>query len=241
MVVAKHLFVHVARKMKRLYSNVGTAQRSLEKRPEVFHAINMHATAHVTLSLVDYIVNESPLHPVVIGDCVVRIHGASKLHVLKNLVLQSLTGHVRHNSGANLPKIPVKDSLHNRLTSRGTNKTFLSGESHATRTVHVFHLTTNKGFIGLNFIAFAADLRGVSPLLLLHNFSDSLQHEPCRRLLHARSAAKCVRTDSVPRLPQQPKRRHPLVKADRRIFHDRLNLDRELALAGVAEPQFARL
>src|SRR5258708_6690999 len=241
MVIAKYLFVNVAREMKRLNSNVGSTQRSLQKRPEILHAIDMHATAHVGLSLVDYIVNEAPLHPVVIGDRVVRVHRASKLHVLKNLVLQSLPRNVRHNSGANLTKIPVKDALHNRLTSRGSHKTFLSGESHTARTMHVFHLATDKGFIGLNFTAFAADLRGIPPLLFLHYFADALEHEPCSRLGDSQGASKFVRTDTVLGVRQKPKRRHPLIKADGGIFHDRLNLDRELPLAGIAKPELAGL
>jgi hypothetical protein len=39
-------------KMKRLHSNVGSLKAALQKRPEVFHAVHMNATANVRLSLV---------------------------------------------------------------------------------------------------------------------------------------------------------------------------------------------
>src|ERR1035437_71650 len=226
--------------MKRLDSNVSTAQRSLEKRPEILHAIHMHPAFNVSLSLIDYIVNEAPLHPVVIGDGVICVDGGAILHVLENLILQSLAGYVRHNRGTNLAEVPVKNSLHNRLACRGSRKAFLSCEAQTARTVHVPNLPANKSFVRFQFATFAADL-GLIEGLLFHNFADSLEHEPCRRLRHSQSAAKFVRTDSVLRIRKQPKRCHPLIKADGRIFHYRLDLDRELALAGIAEPQLTRL
>lgn len=111
MVVAKNLLIHIARKVKRLYGNVGATQRSLEKRPEIFHAVDVDLSANVSLSLIHHVMHETSLHSIVVGDRVIRVHRAPELHVLKNRVLQSLAGDVRHNCGANLAKIPVKDSL----------------------------------------------------------------------------------------------------------------------------------
>jgi len=88
--VAEHLFVNVACEMKRLYSNVSAAQRSLQQRPEILHPIHMHAATDVSLSLVDYIVDESALHSVVVGDRVIGVHGAAVFHILENLILQGL-------------------------------------------------------------------------------------------------------------------------------------------------------
>src|SRR6266403_175946 len=183
--------------MKRLNSDVSAAQRSLEQRPEVFHAVDVNLSANISLSLVNHIMHEPPLHPVIVGNRVVRVDRASKLDVLENFVLQRFPRHIRHNRSANLAEIAVKDSLHNRLASRGSHKSFLSGESHTPRPVHILDLPPNKGFIRFNLATAATDLRGVPPLLLLHNFADSLQHEPRRRLRHSQSAAKFVRTDSV--------------------------------------------
>src|SRR5690348_12653551 len=112
MVVAKYLFVNVARQMKRLYSNVGSAKAAFQQRPEVFHTIDVHLSANIALGLVHNIVNKSPLHSVVVGDGVIRIDSAAILHVLKNLVLQGLASNARYNRGANLAKISVKDAMH---------------------------------------------------------------------------------------------------------------------------------
>src|ERR1700674_4040745 len=153
--------------MKRFHSNVSAAQRSLKQRPEILHSVDVNLSAHISLGLVNHVMYEAPLHPVIVGDRVICVYRAPKLDVLKNLVLQNLTGHVRHNGSANLTKIAVKDSLHNRLASRGSHKTFLSGESDATRPVHVLDLSTNEGFVRFNLRTAAADLRGIAPLLFL--------------------------------------------------------------------------
>src|SRR4029077_20888543 len=83
-----------------------------------------------------------------------------------------------------------------------------------------------------------ADLAPIENVLL-ENFPNALKHEPCRRLRHSERTSEFMGTDTVLGIRQQPKRGHPLIKGDRRIFHDCLNLDRELALTGVAEPQLA--
>src|SRR5260370_37135835 len=101
--------------MKRFHSNVGASQRSLEQRPEVFHTVHMHPTANIRFSLVNNIVNESALHSVIISNRVIRIDRAPELDVLENLILQSLTSDIRHDAGAILAEIPVKDALTNRL------------------------------------------------------------------------------------------------------------------------------
>src|SRR5271156_4125562 len=224
--------------MKRFHSNVGAAQRSLEKRPEIFPAVDVALSASVSLSLVDYVMHKPPPHSAVICDRAVGVYRAPKLHVLENLILQSLAGHVRHHSSANLPQIAVEDALHNRLASRGSNKSLLRCKLRAAGTVHVLDLAANKGFIHFQLAAFAADPARIKGMLS-HDFADTLKHEPCRRLGHAQSTAKFVRADSVLRIRQQPERCHPLVESKRRVFEDGLNFERKLPLACVAEPQFA--
>jgi hypothetical protein len=200
------------------------------------------ATANISLSLVNHVVNESSLQAIVISDRVIGVHGAPKFHVPKNRVLQSLASDIRHNLSAYLAKIAVKNSVDNRLACVPASIAFCGGKLHTARTVHILNLATNKGFIHFHFIAFAADLRHRPvAVIFFHHLANALQHKPCRRLRYSQSAAKLMRTDSVLRIRQQPKRGHPLIKSDRRIFHDRLDFDRELLFAGVAKPQLARL
>lgn len=78
-------------------------------------------------------------------------------------------------------------------------------------------------------------------LALPQGRANPLQHEPCRLLRNAEIAGKFVRANTVLAIRQHPHCRHPLIKAERGIFHDRLDLHRELLLAGIAEPKPARL
>jgi len=47
MVVAKDLFINVAREVERLDGNVGAFQGPLQKRPEVFHAIRVNSALDI--------------------------------------------------------------------------------------------------------------------------------------------------------------------------------------------------
>src|SRR5208283_989204 len=182
--------------MEWFHSNVRATQRSLEQRPEILHAVDVDLSANVSLSFVNHVMHEAALQTVVISNRSVGVDRAPKLHVLENFILQGLPRHVRNNRSANLSKIPVKDSLHNRLACCCCRKSFLSSKPHAPRLVHVSHLAADKGFVGFYFAAAPADLRLI-PLVRFHDFTDALKHEPCRRLRHAQSAAKFVRTDAV--------------------------------------------
>ena len=78
-VIAEHLLIHVTRQMKGFYGNVGSTKRTLKQTPEIFHAVDVDTPAHVRLSLVDKLMNESALQAIVVADRVVRVHGASVL------------------------------------------------------------------------------------------------------------------------------------------------------------------
>ncbi len=112
-VIPKHLFIDIAKQMKRLYGNVGSTKAALKQRPEVLHAINVNLSANISFSLVNHVMHEAQLHPAVISDCGIRIDLAAKLDVLEYLVLQCFSRDVWDNTGANLTEIAVKDSLNN--------------------------------------------------------------------------------------------------------------------------------
>src|SRR5271166_1783371 len=113
--------------MKRFYSNVCSAQRSLQERPEVFHAVDVNLPAHIALRLIDKVVNKPTLQSVVVAYGVIRIDRTTKLHVLENLVLQSLTSHVWNHGSADLAQVAVKDALHNRLACGRSHESIFSG------------------------------------------------------------------------------------------------------------------
>src|ERR1700688_2730023 len=98
--------------MKRLYSNVGSTKPALEQRPEVFHSIHMHAATDVGFGLIDHFMHEAPVHSGRVSNGLIGIDLAAILHVFKNETLQSFPRDVRHNIGANLTEIAVKNALH---------------------------------------------------------------------------------------------------------------------------------
>ncbi len=51
-VIAKHLLVKVTIKVKRLNSNVGSAQAALHERPEIFYALRVYLAANILLDVV---------------------------------------------------------------------------------------------------------------------------------------------------------------------------------------------
>src|SRR5207248_720378 len=91
------------------------------------------------------------------------------------------------------------------------------------RGVHVARFAADKGFVHLN-------LAGQLPAALLHRQTDSVQHEPSGFLSDAQVAADLVGANAVLAVRNEPHRRKPLVKTERRILKDGSDLDGKLRL-----------
>src|SRR5579862_2821076 len=100
--------------MKRLDSNVGSFQRTLEKRPEVVDALRMNLAAHV-LTRVCYDFMGELILQTVVADEIIRIDSRSESYLFQYLVLQCLAPYIGNDLGAHLPQIAVKHSEHNRF------------------------------------------------------------------------------------------------------------------------------
>ena len=70
--------------------------------------------------------------------------------------------------------------------------------------------------------------------------ANPVHHEPCRLLRDTQSAAHFVGTDTVLGVDDEPDGNHPLVHAQSGILKDGSNLDGELLLAALAEPDAPR-
>src|SRR5207249_9018063 len=136
----EHLLIHIAREMERLYRNIRSLERALQQRPEVLHAVCVNATAHISLSLVNEVMHESALQTITIGNGVVGVDRAPKLHIAKNFVLQGFAGYIWYDLSANLAKIAVKYSMHNGLVLERAKPISLQ----ATALVHVLSDTADK-------------------------------------------------------------------------------------------------
>lgn len=85
-VEAEDLFGDIAVKMKRFYSNVGSAQTALQQAPEVLDALSMDLTANVFLNVVDRCMNVILSMQCVVGRKTVRVDGRTTLNLIQNLV-----------------------------------------------------------------------------------------------------------------------------------------------------------
>jgi hypothetical protein len=118
----------------------------------------------------------------------------------------------------------------------------LAADAQSLRTlagVHVLYLAACERVIHFYRTAFVAtDLRERS---VLHSFADTVKHEPCRLLRNTDRAVEFVAGDAVLAVANHPNCRHPLVQPNRGILKDGSDLDCELLLAAIAEPEFPRL
>ena len=197
----------------------------------------MDATINVALGMVHNIMHEV-IANLVVAYRVVRIDFGTVLDVLEKNILKSLAGDVRNNLCAYLPKISVKDSLHNSLS---TMHPTLLHKSQFAILVHVLSESADERFIGFQFRVRSAQFGCRTKRAIVQGSSEPLKHEPCRLLGNAQSAVNLHAGNAVLAIDQHPKARHPLVETDRRIFKDRIDLERKLLVAATAEPDAPRL
>src|SRR5690242_9921025 len=92
-------------------------------------------------------------------------------------------------------------------------------------------LLTVIGLVRLHDVAFPADRTGVR---IAHRFADTMRHEPCRLVSHAKGSAKLVRSHALLRCCQQVGRQNPLTERDMAALENRAGRDRELPTAASA-------
>src|SRR5271157_28159 len=238
--ITEHLFVKVTVKMKWFDSNVCAAQIALEQAPEVFQSVCMDLPVDVPLGMVNEFMHEAVVQQV-IGHSIVRVNLRTIAHILQDFILQGLALHVGNDLTANLPQIAVKNTLHSRLAEIQISKPILAAnlpQFHFAALVHIDSLATYECFIGFNGTAGATQLEDG---FVLHCFTNPVEHEPCRGLHDSKCPSEFIAADSVLTVRKHPNRNHPLIKAERRILKDGSNLERELLLTDVTEPQTAGL
>ena len=134
-VVAEYLLVHIARQVERLYRYIGSCQRSLQQAPEVFQSVRVDSAVDVPLGVIHHIVHEAVMQ-FVVTDGLIGVDRRAVLYLLQYLILQCFALHIRHNLGANLPQIAVKDSHHDGFV--GSGAALLDAESPAFEHVRQF-------------------------------------------------------------------------------------------------------
>ena len=94
--------------------------------------------------------------------------------------------------------------------------------------MHVASLSADESFVNFNVTAELAEG------FILHNETDSMQHEPCAFLMNFHILGNLATADSVLAVGDKPCSGEPLVKRDGGIFHHGSDLDGELALGVMA-------
>jgi hypothetical protein len=88
-VEAKHLFGHIAVKMKWLDSNISSIQGALQKAPEVIDSLSMNMTTNVLFNMVHGRVNVILRGQVIVARIAVSVDGSAVFDLAENLCLKS--------------------------------------------------------------------------------------------------------------------------------------------------------
>jgi hypothetical protein len=231
------LLVKVAKKVKWFDRNISSADGSLEQAPVVFNPVSVNDSVNLFLRVIDNFVG------VIIIKLSVRaksitIDSRASLYVLAHFAVKRFALGVRHNHSPNLAV--TRQQAHNGdftsgLVSTSKRSSKFSHTVSQRGTVHVPSLAADEGFINFDF---AAELGKTSGL---HGFADAVKQKPRALLSDTDAPVNLIRTNAVLRIHDQPDSRQPLIKADRTIFHDSSQLDAEMLLAALANPDAASL
>jgi len=232
----KHLLVKVTIKMERLNRHVSPAQVALEEAPEVLQAIRVDLTVDVPLSVIHNVVDITQAE-FVIGCSSIGIDLGTIPNLLQDFVLQSLTADVRDDLATNLAKLAVENSLHGSLAHEHIATPLLTAnlsDLESTGLVHVGRLATDKSLVCFDGSAFRT--AEFECRLVLYRFPDTVKHEPCSFLSDTQGPVNFHAADTVLAVHDHPESSHPLVERDGGIFKDGSDLDGELFLTALAEP-----
>jgi len=226
----KHLLIDVPFKVERLNCNVGPVQSTLQQGPEVLHPVRVNFATNIFVHMIHGLMNEILLRRAVRSSGIGEEFG-TMLYTVQNLAHQRAPLNLVHDLGANLASVAIKHSKDSRLRS-------VKVESLPFLQVHVARLAADVGFVRFCRAARRSHARHRSRL---HRFTNPVEHEPSRLLCNSDRAMQFVTADAVFAVADHPEGCHPLIEADRRVFKNGSDLERELLLASVAEPQFPRL
>jgi hypothetical protein len=233
-IVPKRLFVQITEQVEGLDADVCAVQPALEQAPEVLHRIGVNVAVDVLNSVIDDGV------PIVIGQTIVRKQfvtedrGAS-LNALADLALQF----------ALLARLNVLHYDFAAAFNHSENNLFADWSAtlnhlRSLALVHIAGFCADESFIDFHF---ASEL---VKTLILHGQPNAMEHEPRRLLRDAKPAMNLVTRDTVLAGNNQPCRREPLLKRDRRVLENGPGLERErgalmlrvtLPHAGLGEPR----
>src|ERR1039458_4395171 len=153
--------------------------------------------------------------------------------LLKNLVLQGLSFHLRNHFRSNLAGITIKHSHDRSLADEHIAAPLNLVQFGFTIFVHLVGVGADKSFVAFYRSASTAEL---GDGVVFQDFTHAMQHEPRRLLRDLKSSRHLRAADSILAVDYHPEGRHPLVHAERRVLEDGSDLNAELLLASLAPP-----
>jgi len=230
----ENLLTQVAVKVEWLNCNVCAAKSALQETPEVLNPLSVYVAVHILMRVIDDLMNELSAQAVILHRFI-GVDLSKRGHIVENRILQCVSPDVGENLCANLTKLAIQDSVDSSLTYESTLLSVTRLYLRLAALVHLVRVRSNVRFVGLYGATKAKLMRRVR----LHCFPNPMKHEPSGFLSHANGPMQFVAADSVLAIADHPDRRHPLVQTDRGILKDRADLDGELFLASLAEPNLA--
>jgi len=215
--------------MIRFNADIGTFDRPLKERPEVFHPVSVDIPVNVLLGVVDYLVCILAVQAIVRGQLVSH-HLGTLANVLANDLAEFALPPRGDVMNADLSGIPFKQAEHDLFTARAASMYLLF----ALVLVHEACRATDESLIGFDGAGHLVDRPGVLRI------PDAVHHEPCRLLGNFEGLPDLVRANAVLAVRKHPHCAEPLVETYRRILEYGADLYRVLFLAVSALPNEAR-
>jgi len=233
-VVAVSLFIDVSEKVERLNRDVSTSQAALQERPEVFHALSVNLSVYILLKVINELV-------LVLGKAQIPIElvGHELGTSLNKIAHSTVNGGIltiSDDSRLNLTAT-LKCSDYYRLAMTALHSNGVA-ETAALCLVHVPRLAADERLIYFHFGTRPAKFH---ERLFLKYKPKALQHEPCRLLSDAQTSVNFHAGHTILAVHQHPETNHPLIEPESGILENGSELEAELLLALIAEPEFPRL
>ena len=209
--------------MERLNTNVGAIDTALQQRPEILKAVGVDATVDILDGVIDDLVG------IVAGESFIReqevsVEGGTRFDVLADLSLKDGLSAALDDHGTDL-SATLKDAHDSHLVFSAS-----AGDAALTNAqVHVASLAADEGLVRFNLRpAFAAQFHQGTAL---HGETNTVEHEPRSGLSDAKATGKFAGRYAVLAVSNNPNRRKPLLKAERRVLKNGSNLGGELTLS----------
>ena len=193
----------------------------------------MNNAIDILLGMVDDLMDVIRVETLVGGEFV-RVNMRVFQDVLFDVLLALTALPVLHDF-QNDPRFAASVALKQPLDGSHVDGASLDLKRTAAILVHETSCAANERLVNFNRAAHLFD--GA----ILHGQADAMRKKPRALLRDAQRAVKFVGTNAILRASDEPHSNEPFVEADRAVFHDRSNLERELAALGafLARPDAA--